>query len=206
MAADRSENRGLRICLGVIVGAKGIKGEVRIKSFTEDPFDVGSYGPVESEDGANTWTVKVVGESKGAVTALLKGVTDRNQAEALKGQKLYVDRDKLPAAEAGTYYHADLVGLKAVLNTGEGGGEEIGSVLALYNFGAGDIIEVGHDQRDSTMVPFSDDAVVEVNIEGGFIRIEPLPGLFDDGDEDEAANEEEGDNTGSDDTAVKRRE
>jgi 16S rRNA processing protein RimM len=204
---------GSRICLGVIVGAKGIGGEVRIKSFTEDPFDVGSYGPVESEDKANTWTVKVVGESKGTVTAKLKGITDRNQAEALKGQKLYVDRSQLPEADDGTYYHADLIGLRAVLTTGE----EIGSVLALYNFGAGDIIEVGHGERDSTLVPFSDDAVVEVNIEGGFIRIEPLPGIFDDGegDEDEgaleAANEEGEDNTGLDDTltsgtAVKRRE
>lgn len=197
--------RGSRICLGVIVGAKGIAGEVRIKSFTEDPLDVGSYGPVESEDGETVWDVKVVGESKGTVTAKLKGVTDRNQAEAMKGQKLFVDRSKLPPADAGTYYHADLVGLKAVLSTGE----EIGSVLALYNFGAGDIIEVGTDQSDSTMVPFTDD-VVEVNIEGGFVRIEPLPGLFDDGDdadaEEDAENEEEGDNVRSDDTAVKRRE
>jgi 16S rRNA processing protein RimM len=196
MAASKS-----RICLGVIVGAKGIKGEVRIKSFTEDPFDVGSYGPVESEDGAKNWMVKVIGESKGTVTAKLNGITDRNQAEALKGQKLYVDRAKLPEADAGTYYHADLVGLKAVLNSADGkGGEEIGSVLALYNFGAGDIIEVGHDQRDSTLVPFTEDAVVEVNIEGGFIRIEPLPGLFGGGDEDEGA--EEGDNTGVDDTLI----
>ncbi len=198
MAASSS-----RICLGVIVGAKGIKGEVRIKSFTEDPFDVGSYGPVETEDGSRKWTVKVVGESKGTVTAQLKGLTDRNEAEALKGQKLYVDRSQLPEADDGTYYHADLVGLKAVLTTGE----EIGSVLALYNFGAGDIIEVGHGQKDATLVPFSDEAVVEVNIEGGFIRIEPLPGLFDDGDEDDAEmiaalEAEEGDNTGSDDTAA----
>lgn len=181
--------QGLRVCLGVIVGAKGIGGEVRIKSFTEDPFDVGSYGPVESEDGTQSWTLKVVGESKGTVTAKIQGLTDRNQAEALRGIKLFVDRSQLPKADEGTYYHADLIGLKVVLTTGE----DLGVVIDVHNFGAGDIIEVGEDKNHTTLVPFSDAAIDEVNMTDGFIRVVPLPGLFDDGD-DETEVEDEGEN------------
>ena len=193
MAASES-----RVCLGVIVGAKGVNGEVRIKSFTEVPTDVGSYGPVESEDGTKTWEVRVVGQAKGVVVAKLKGIADRNQAEDVKGEKLYVARAKLPPPEEGTYYHADLVGLKVVLTTGE----SKGSILAVYNFGAGDIIEVGDGTTASVMVPFSDAAIAEVNMKDGVVRVEPLPGLFDDGDDDELI--EEGDETADDDaTEVK---
>jgi 16S rRNA processing protein RimM len=180
-----------RVCLGVVVGAKGVKGEVRIKSFTERAADVGAYGPVSSEDGKAEWTLRVTGEAKGAVIARLKGVSDRNQADELKGTRLYVSRDRLPRTEAGTYYHADLVGLRAVLTTGE----EKGTVVAVHNFGAGDIIEVGDGKSETTMVPFSSAAIAEVNINSGVIRLVPLSGLFDDGEEGE-----EGDN----DTAMTR--
>ncbi|MBL8644582.1 MAG: 16S rRNA processing protein RimM, partial [Rhodospirillaceae bacterium] len=172
-----------------------------------DPGNVGSYGPVESEDGAQTWTVKVLGESKGTVTALLKGVTDRNQAEALKGIKLYVDRARLPPAETGSYYHADLIGLDVALTTGE----KLGRVVAVHNFGAGDIIEVGAKgsggTNETVLVPFSEAAIAEVDMKSGLIRVEPLPGLFDDGDADEAADVEmdEGDDDTPDDTTPVKR-
>jgi len=183
-----------RVCLGVIVGVKGVKGEVRIKSFTERAADIGAYGPVSSEDGKAVWTLQVTGEAKGAVIARLKGVSDRNQAEGLKGTKLYVSRDRLPSPEDGTYYHADLVGLRVVLTTGE----EKGHVVAVHNFGAGDIIEVGDGKNETTMVPFSSAAIAEMDMKGGVIRVVPLSGLFDDGDEDETEEE------GEDDTAVTR--
>jgi len=170
-----------RICLGVIVGAKGVKGEVRIKSFTQRAADVGSYGPVQSEDAKAEWTLQVTGEAKGVVVARLKGVGDRNQAEDLKGTRLYVPRAKLPPPDDGSYYHADLVGLRVVLTTGE----EKGSVLAVHNFGGGDIIEVGDGQSETTMVPFSSAAIAEVDMKGGVIHVTPLPGLFDDGEDDE---------------------
>lgn len=199
--------RSPRICLGVIVGAKGIGGEVRIKSFTENPEDVGAYGPVESEDGSQVWTVKVMGEAKGTVTAKLKGITDRNQAEALRGQKLFVDRAKLPAVDDGSYYHADLVGLDVVLTTGEA----MGSISAVHNFGAGDIIEVDHGNNETTMVPFSQAAIAEVNIKDGIVRVVPLQGLFDDGDEMDEDAEKDDDAKGDDDNRndadpVRRRE
>jgi 16S rRNA processing protein RimM len=173
-----------RICLGVIVGAKGIGGEVRIKSFTEDPVDVGSYGPVSSEDGTQSWTLKVVGQAKGTVTARITGVTDRNQAEALRGIKLFVHRSRLPELE-NAYYHADLIGLDVVLTNGEAKGK----IVAVHNFGGGDIIEVGDGTNETVMVPFSGEAIAEVNMKDGFVRVEPLPGVFGGGDEEEGQEE-----------------
>ena len=174
-----------RVCLGVFVGAKGIAGEVRIKSFTETPADIGAYGPVESEDGTKTWALTVVGEAKGVVIARIKGITDRDQADDLKGVKFFVMRAKLPSPDEGTYYQTDLVGLKVVLTSGE----DKGTVVAVHNFGGGDIIEVGDGINDTVMVPFTSVAIAEVNMNDGFIRVEPLPGLFDDGEDDD----EEGD-------------
>jgi 16S rRNA processing protein RimM len=182
-----------RVCLGVIVGAKGLKGEVRIKSFTAEPADVAAYGPVESEDGKASWALDVVGEAKGAVIVRLKGVTDRNQADALRGMKLYVHRSKLPPAVEGTYYHTDLVGMNVVLTTGETKGQ----VVAVLNFGGGDIIEIGDGKNETTMVPFSSEAIAEVNVSERLISVEPLPGLFDSGD----ADDEEGDDQDRNDAA-----
>lgn len=185
-----------RVCLGVIVGAKGIRGEVRIKSFTEDPADVGAYGPVASEDGTQSWAVQVTGAAKGTVTAKLKGVADRNQAEALKGVKLFVERARLPEPE-GAYYHADLIGLDVRLTTGEAKGK----IVAVHNFGGGDIIEVGDGTNETAMVPFSGEAIAEVNVKDGFVRVHPLPGLFGGADEPDE-EEREGDDDASN-TAVK---
>lgn len=179
-----------RVCLGVVVGAKGIRGEVRIKSFTENPADIGAYGPLSSEDGTKSWAVTVVGEAKGVVVARIKGVSDRNQAEDMKGTQLFVDRAKLPQTDDGTYYHADLVGLNVVLTTEE----KLGTVVAVHNFGGGDIIEVGDGVNETVMVPFSSAAIAEVNMKAGLIRVVPLPGLFDDGeDSDEGDSDERND-------------
>ena len=191
-----------RVCLGVIVGVKGIAGEVRVKSFTEVPADVGRYGPVESEDGSKTWDLRVVGEAKGVVVAKLKGISDRDQAEGLRGEKLFVSRAKLPQPEAGTYYHSDLVGMAVELTTGESKGKVVG----VYNFGAGDIIEVGDGQTATMMVPFSAAAIAEVNVKERVIRINPRPGLFDGGDGDETETEEEDNELNETAAPVKRRD
>jgi 16S rRNA processing protein RimM len=176
-----------QVCLGVIVGAKGLKGEVRIKSFTAEPADIAAYGPLASEDGKRRFTVKVAGVHSGAVIARLDGVTDRTAADRLKGVKLYVDRAALPETETGVYYHADLVGLRARLTTGE----DLGPVVAVQNFGGGDILEVARPgEKETTMVPFTAAAIAEVNVKAGEIRIVPLPGLFDDGEEEQDEGEE----------------
>lgn len=169
-----------RVCLGVIVGAKGLRGEVRIKSFTEDPADVAAYGPLSTDDG-RTFTLTVTGAAAGAVIAKVKGVADRNAAEALKGLELYVERGALPAAEEGAYYHADLIGLAASLATGE----ELGKVTAIHNFGGGDMIEVKDGDGRSELIPFTALSVAKVDLAAGVVVINPLPGLFDSEKHDE---------------------
>ncbi|HLZ65476.1 MAG TPA: ribosome maturation factor RimM [Aliidongia sp.] len=163
------------LCIGVITGAQGIRGAVRIKSFTADPLDIDAYGPVSDEAGTRVFELKSVGQSKGVVVATLAGVTDRNAAEALKGLRLFVDRDRLPPAEDEEYYHADLLGLAAELI----GGEPLGRITAVYDFGAGDAIEVTQTDGSVVMVPFTKAAVPTVDLAGGKVVIDPPAGLFD---------------------------
>ena len=173
-----------RVCVGVIAGAKGIRGEVRIKSFTEDPRDVGSYGPVTSGDGRK-FVLKVTGTAKEMVTGRLDGIDDRDAAEALKGTQLFVERAALPKPEDGSYYHADLIGLVVRLTTGEWRG----TVSAVFNFGAGDVLEIARPDGDTELVPFSEAAVVKVDIAGGEIVMNPLPGLFEDDETEDTKGE-----------------
>ena len=163
------------LCVGVITGAQGIRGAVRVKSFTADPLDIDAYGPVSDEAGTRAFELKAIGQSKGVVVATLKGVSDRNAAEALKGLRLFVDRDRLPPAEDEEYYHADLLGLAAELI----GGEPLGRITAVYDFGAGDAIEVTKDDGAVVMVPFTKAAVPTVDLKAGKVVIDPPAGLFD---------------------------
>ena len=107
-----------RVCVGVVTGPHGVRGAVRIKSFTETPEDVARYGPLGDESGVRHFELRVIGAGKGVVLARLSGVDDRNQAVALRGQRLYLPRSALPQPEAEEYYHADLIGLEAVLGDG----------------------------------------------------------------------------------------
>ncbi len=181
-----------RVCLGVVVGAKGLRGEVRIKSFTERPADVAAYGPVTTDDG-RTFTVTVTGAAQGVLVGRIKGVADRNAAEALRGVKLYVVRNALPKIGDGSYYHADLVGMAVELAPdGLKGGEALGEVVGVYNFGAGDMIDVKLADGRTQLVPFSDAAIAKIDTELGKIIVNPLPGLFEnDSDAEERAKEEE---------------
>jgi 16S rRNA processing protein RimM len=163
------------LCVGVITGAQGIRGAVRVKSFTADPLDIDAYGPVSDEAGTRAFELKAIGQSKGVVVATLKGVSDRNAAEALKGLRLFVDRDRLPPAEDEEYYHADLLGLAAELV----GGEPLGRITAVYDFGAGDAIEVTRADGSVVMVPFTKAAVPTVDLAAGKVVIDPPVGLFD---------------------------
>jgi len=155
------------VCLGVVVGARGLKGDVRIKSFTEDPYDVAAYGPVQTDDGQSL-ALTITGEAKGVVIARIKGVADRTQAEDLKGQRLYVPRAALPHTDdEEEYYHADLIGLAVVDETGT----ECGTVIALYDFGSGDVIDLRLTQGRTVMLPFTRAAVPEVDVSGGRLVI-----------------------------------
>ena len=141
---------------------------LRIKSFTERPEDVASYGPVSDETG-RSFALGVVGLARGAVLARIDGIADRNAAEALKGVRLYVDRARLPEPEEGEFYREDLVGLAAVLADGTA----VGTVQSVEDYGAGDVIEIARPGGKPLLMPFTDATVPEVDIEGGRVVVAP---------------------------------
>jgi 16S rRNA processing protein RimM len=165
-----------KVCLGVVVGVHGVRGAVRIKSFAADPADIAAYGPVSDESGARSFAVKVEGFARGAVLARLSGIADRDAAEALRGVRLYVPRAALPATREDEYYHADLIGLP--VETREGA--PLGSVRAVHNFGAGDILELRAADGRELLLPFSAAAVPTVDLAAGRIVADPPLGLLDD--------------------------
>lgn len=184
-----------RVCVGVISGARGLRGDVRVKSFTAAPEDVAAYGPVSDEKGTRTFALTVAGRAGGHVIVRIEGVNDRDDAEALKGTRLYVARDALPEPDEDEYYVADLVGL-AVERAAEGDvPEPFGSVRAVHDFGGGDVLDVERADGSSVMVPFTRAAVPVVDIAGRRLVIDPPEGLVDDGGAEpdgEAAAEEDG--------------
>jgi len=174
------------VCVGVVAGARGLKGEVRIRSFTEDPANLAAYGPVWDKAGERSFRLRVTGLSKGQILAIVEGIADRSDAEALKGQELYVPRDALPEPEDEEYYHADLLGLRVELAEGSSrAGEFLGRVRAVHDFGAGSMIEVDGGPAGALIVPFTRVAVPLVDVAGGRIAIVPLPGLLGPVSEDE---------------------
>lgn len=169
-----------RLCLGAISGAHGVRGEVRIKTFTENPLDIGSYGPVSTEDGARRFELRKLRDANGHVVAALKGVTTREAATALKGTRLFVDRSRLPDLdEEDTWYHADLIGLTALSEDGA----RIGEIKAVFDFGAGDLLDVALEGTSKTvLIPFTEETVPAVDIKAGTLTMVPPEGLIEDED------------------------
>jgi 16S rRNA processing protein RimM len=157
-----------QICVARIGAAHGVRGEVKLWTFTEDPFAVKRYGPLVTKDGARQFEVTHAREAKGHLVAVLKGVATREDAERLNGTELYIEREKLPATEEDEYYHADLIGLAAVTPANE----PLGRVIAIHNFGAGDIIEIAPPQGATLLLPFTDAVVPSVDLAGGRVVIE----------------------------------
>ncbi|MEA2907453.1 MAG: rRNA processing protein RimM [Alphaproteobacteria bacterium] len=167
--------REKRVCVAQIGAAHGTRGEVRLWSFTADPMAVRDYGPLESEDGSARFEIEAVRPAKRHLVARLAGVHDRNAAERLTNIRLYVARERLPAAGADEFYHADLIGLAALAVDGRA----LGTVVAVHDFGAGDILELRPAGRnDTVMLPFTTETVPLVDIAGGRIVIDPPQGLF----------------------------
>ncbi len=173
-----------RVCVGAVSGARGLKGEVRVKSFTAEPTDIAAYGPLLDDSGERSFTLRVVGQAKGQVIARIDGIGDRTQAEGLKGVKLYVAKDALPTPADDEFYHADLQGLRAELTDGA----ELGTVKAVHDFGAGPILEIEGSEHKGLMVPFSRAAVPVVDLEGGRVVIDPPPGLLEPPEEEAKAS------------------
>lgn len=178
-----------RICLGAIAGAHGVRGEVRIKAFTESPDGVAAYGPVETEDGRR-FAIRVTKPVKGGVAARLEGVATREAAEAMKGQRLYVPRARLgePTPDEDgeeAWYHADLIGCVVV---GEDG-TEIGTVQAVHDFGAGDLLDVTRAGGKSLLVPFTRAVCPDVDIAARRIVCVPPEGLLGGSDGEREADD-----------------
>ncbi len=167
------------MCVGVITGPHGLQGGVRIKSFTMEPHQVAAYGPVSDTTGSRHFRLTLTGDAKGVVLARIEGVGDRDSAQALAGTELFVDRCALPATVEDEFYYADLIGLTAKRLDGD----LYGTVHAVHNFGAGDVLEIERAAGARVMLPFSRESVPEVDLEAGSLTVDPPPGLESSADE-----------------------
>jgi 16S rRNA processing protein RimM len=172
----RKRGTGDRVCVAQIGAPHGVRGEVRLWVFTDDPMAVVRYGPLQTEDGARRLEIESLRAAKDHLVVRMRGVGDRAAAERLTNVRLYVPREKLPPPEDNeTFYHADLIGLVAY----DRQGTEVGTVAAVYNFGAGDILEIRPHSGETVMLPFSKAAVPTVDISRGRIVIDPPAGTFE---------------------------
>ncbi|MDH6231463.1 16S rRNA processing protein RimM [Mesorhizobium soli] len=173
------------IQMAVIGAPHGVRGELRVKTFTGDPLALGDYGPLYSRDGRSL-EVLDIRSAKTVVVVRFKGVNDRSAAEALNGTELFIDRSALPDdGEEDEFYHADLIGLAVKDETGA----SVGKVMAVQNFGGGDILEITHAGKKGVLVPFTEAAVPEIDIKAGFVRIDTLAAGLVESEED--SDEEE---------------
>jgi 16S rRNA processing protein RimM len=174
--------RDTRILLARIGAAHGVRGEVRVKAFTVHPLSLRDYAPLFAEDG-RAFALERLRPAKEVVIAKFRGIDDRNAAEPLNGTDLYIDRSGLPAPEADEFYHADLIGLTAKTETGE----PLGTVIAVHDFGAGDILDIAPPHGPSLLVPFTQAVVPLVDIAAGWLVVVPPP----EADEDMPEEQEE---------------
>ena len=168
MPQDHDMTKPDRILLGVIVNVHGIKGEVIIKSFAAQADDIAAYGPLETSDGARQIELTIVRQTKKGLIARIKGVADRNAAEALKGTELFVSRARLPETESDAFYFVDLIGLRAI----DCDGKTLGTVSAVENHGASDILVIALEGSSKTeMIPFTKTYVPDVSLKAGTVTI-----------------------------------
>lgn len=166
-----------RILMGRIGAAHGIKGEVRITAFTEDPLAIADYDPLETDRKGLTVSIARARLAKNVVIASLKGVTDRNEAEKLNGVSLYVGRDRLDEPDEDEFYHADLIGLEVR----QPDGSSLGTITAIENFGSDDLLDVRlAETRKSIYLPFTKAVVPEIHVAKGYIVAVPPEGWLED--------------------------
>jgi 16S rRNA processing protein RimM len=159
-----------RIRVARIGAAHGIRGEVKLWSFTEDPLAVTQYGPLETEDGKRRFEIEAARPGKDFLVARIAGIGDRNAAETLRNTDLFVPRNRLPPIdEADTFYHADLIGLAAVSEDGTA----LGTVIAIHNFGAGDLIEIAPAAGEPLLLPFTETTVPTIDLKAGRVVVVP---------------------------------
>ena len=175
MGQMKRNNSINRVCVGRIAGAHGVQGLIRINSYTEDPMDVAAYGPVTDEYGERMFELEAKRMTKTQVVARIKGVMDRNAAEALQGLRIFILREVMPPTADDEFYCEDLIGLAAETVDGK----SLGSVLSLQEFGAGEMLEIGMRLGGTTLVPFTKDVVPQVDLEAKRVVIDPPIGLLE---------------------------
>lgn len=159
-----------RVCVGQITAAHGVRGMVKLRSFTTDPAAVAAYGALSDESGGRRFRVTLAGTAKDAFLARIEGVTTRNEAESLAGLRLFVDRSALPEPDdEEEFYHADLIGLRAE----RADGTLFGTVAAIHDFGAGDVVEIRTPDGAAETLPFTRAAVPVVDVAGGRLVVDP---------------------------------
>jgi 16S rRNA processing protein RimM len=156
-----------------VTSPHGVKGLVRVKSFTAEPEGLARYAPLEDESGKRV-ALEIIGAAKGVLLARIAGIGDRDAAERLKGLRLYLPRAALPEPEDEEYYHVDLLGLPAEL----GDGTVLGKVRAILDFGAGGSLEIERPAGAPLIIPFTRAAVPVVDLARGRIVVEPPDGLM----------------------------
>ncbi|MCP5364431.1 MAG: 16S rRNA processing protein RimM [Hyphomicrobiales bacterium] len=167
-----------RVCLGVITGARGLKGDVWVRSFTSAPENIAAYGAVSDETGSRRFHLHVTGAGPERVSVRVDGIDDRTAAEALKGIRLYVPRSVLPPPDDDEFYFTDLIGLDVYIQTMEIAGETpFGHVRDVQDYGAGAVLDICESNGRSSLVPFTRQAVPIVDLAQQRIVIAPLPGL-----------------------------
>ena len=163
------------ICVGAVSGAFGVRGEVRIKSFCADPAAIADYSPLFTQNGKNSYEMEITRTVKGGFAAKLGDLTNKEDADAMRGTRLYARRDDLPNLPDDEFYHADLIGLEVV----DTGGIACGKVTAVHDHGAGDILEISSSNlKEPALLPFTRDAVPTVDLAAKRIVIDPPEGLF----------------------------
>ena len=166
----------LLICLGEISGPHGVQGQVRLKSHTQNPQDIAAYGPLLDASGEHRFDIVELGYVGKALVARLEGITDRDAAERLCGTTLHVPRDRLPEPDAEEWYYSDLIGCTVV----DEAGNSVGSVIAVQDFGAGDLLEVRFNATGQTaFVPLTAESVPNIDIEARQIMVIPPEGLLE---------------------------
>jgi len=177
---DEISDDEIHVCVAAVAAAHGARGLVRLKSFTEAPEDCTAYGPLFNSNGRRAYRVEKIGMHKGQVLVRIEGVTDRTAAEGLRGTRLYIPRSALPKPEdEDEFYHADLIGLEARLADGS----KLGLIRAVFDFGAGDSLELAETpNRKPLLVPFTRAVVPTVDLGQGFVLVEPPSGLLDERD------------------------
>ena len=165
------------ICVGAIAGAFGVKGEVRLKSFTSIPEAIADYAPLLTEEGEKKFDVVITGEIKNGLSARMSGVVSKEEADKLKGTRLFVPRERLPELLEDEYYHTDLIGL--IVQNLEG--SNIGRITSVLNHGASDLLEIENKRENrSVLVPFTREIIPKVDIKNSLVVIDPPKGLFND--------------------------